>query len=45
VEKNLEPGLGYWGAFAVSMVAAGLIGGLAALVVYWLIKPGGGSGA
>ena len=41
VEKNLEPSLGYWGAFAVSIVAAGLIGGLVALVVYWLIKPGG----
>jgi hypothetical protein len=41
VVKNLEPKLGYWGALAVSAVVAGVIGLIVALVVNWLMKPGG----
>jgi hypothetical protein len=41
VEHALEPSLGYWGAFAVCTAVAGVVGGLVALAVYWLIKPGG----
>jgi hypothetical protein len=42
VAEALAPGLGYWGASAVSVVAAGLVGGLVALAVLWLVKPRGG---
>jgi hypothetical protein len=41
VEKNLEPSLGYWGALPFSALVTGVIGVIVALVVYWLIKPGG----
>lgn len=44
VKKALEPDLGYWGALALSIVAAGIVGALVALVVGWLIKPGGKGG-
>jgi hypothetical protein len=41
VQKNLESDLGYWGAFALSIAAAAVVGGLGALVLSWIIKPGG----
>jgi hypothetical protein len=34
VEKALEPTLGYWGAFLVSVAAAGAVAALVALVVH-----------
>lgn len=41
VERNLQPSLGSLGALAVSIVAAGVVAGLASLVASWLVKPGG----
>jgi hypothetical protein len=41
VTQGLEPSLGHWGAFLLSVVAAGAGGGLAALLVHWLLRRGG----
>lgn len=41
VTQALEPGLGHWGAFLLGVVAAGVGGGLAALLALWLLKRGG----
>jgi hypothetical protein len=41
VLANLEPSLGYCPALAFGALAAGAIGGLVALVVFYLIKPSG----
>ena len=40
VTQLLEPGLGHWGAFLLSVVAAGAGGGLAALLAHWLLHRG-----
>jgi hypothetical protein len=42
VETALEPSLGHWGAFPVSIIAAVLVGGLVALLLSWLLGRGGG---
>ncbi len=42
VTQGLEPGLGHWGAFLLGVVAAGVGGGLAALVTHWLLRRGSG---
>lgn len=39
-EKAIEPTLGYWNALAIGVVAVGVVAGLVALVVSWVIKPG-----
>ena len=36
VQSAAEPGLGFGGAFAISLVAAGLVGGIAALMIVGL---------
>jgi hypothetical protein len=41
VAQALEPSLGHWGAFLVSVVAAGAGGALAALLAHWLLPRGG----
>jgi hypothetical protein len=43
VKEALVPSLGDWGAFTVSLLAAGATGGLVALAVHWLIRPRGSS--
>jgi hypothetical protein len=42
VEQALELHLGDWPAFSLGILAAGVVGGLVALVVSWLAKPRGG---
>jgi hypothetical protein len=39
MQTNLEPMIGYWGALAASTAAAGAVGGLAAVIVLWVLKP------
>lgn len=41
VTHALEPSLGHWGAFLVSIVAATAVGVLGALVGVWLLRQGG----
>jgi hypothetical protein len=41
VTQALEPSLGHWGAFLLSVVAAGAGGGLAALLAHCLLHRGG----
>jgi hypothetical protein len=41
VQTNLEPMIGYWGAFAASIAAAGAVGALVAMAVlgvFWMMK-------
>jgi hypothetical protein len=40
VMQALESGIGHWGAFLVSVVAAAVGGGLAALLTHWLLHRG-----
>jgi hypothetical protein len=42
VERALEPTLGYWGAFLVSIGAAAVVAGLVAVAVPWLLRRAGG---
>ena len=42
VEKLLASSLGEWGAFGVAILAAGLVAGIVAMVVYTAMKPRGG---
>ncbi|HEX3314014.1 MAG TPA: hypothetical protein VHR72_03930 [Gemmataceae bacterium] len=41
MQTNLEPMIGYWGAFAASIAAAGAVGALVAMAVlgvFWMMK-------
>jgi hypothetical protein len=40
VTQALEPSLGHWGAFLLSVLAAGVGGALAALLALWLLRRG-----
>lgn len=39
VEQGLEPDLNHWIAFGLGIVAAGVGGGIVAVVVAWLTRP------
>ena len=39
VQTNLDPIVGYWGAFAAGLVAAAAVGAIVSLAVYWIMKP------
>jgi hypothetical protein len=41
VGTNLEPSFGFWGAFALSTVAAGVVGGIVAAGIFRLLRPSG----
>lgn len=45
ITAALEPHVGYWAALLLSVVAAGVVAGALALVLFWMLRPRGTKGS